>query len=212
MNKIEALENIKTIWNDKNMNLEEKIQGISTNFYSAGLDLSSTASFIKATPSELDALLSLSELDDDLLDRISSINPPKTTWIMLANANHNEIEEALNAMESNLNDKILYSELVYKSMIDVAEPTPEQKVNTLTAKEIKHIREKAEQYNALSASEIKFLKSLASRKGKGLSFTKKQINWLVSILNALIDKNVLSKNSIDGDQDICDKVFECLGK
>lgn len=212
MDKVEALENIKNIWHDKSIMLSEKIEKISSYFYSTGLDLMSTASFIKATPSELDALLSLSELDEELIAKISLINPPKTTWTMLANASHEEIEEALRAMESKLHAKILYSELVYKSMVDVARPSPEQKVNMLTATDIKHIREKAEQYKILSVKEINFLKSLASRKGKGSSLTTNQIPWFISILTRLVDANVISKNSIDDDQELCDIVLECLGK
>lgn len=212
MNKVEALENIKNVWNDKNIILGEKIEKISSYFYSTGLDLLSTASFIKATPSELDALLSLSELDEDLINRISLINPPKTTWIMLANASHEEIEEALKVMEKNLHPKILYSELVYKSMIDIAGSTPEQKVNKLKAGEIKRIREKAEQYKMLSAREINFLKSIASQKGRKATLSEKQISWFLSILNKLVDANVFSKNSMDDDQELCDKVLECLGR
>ena len=126
MDKIEALDNIKNVWNQKNISLAEKVYKISNDFYSANLNLMSTAAYIKATPSELDALLSLSELDDDIIEKISTINPPKTTWIMLANANCDELDEALAAMKSKKNSKVLYSELVYKSMIDISGPTPQR--------------------------------------------------------------------------------------
>lgn len=212
MDKVEALENIKRIWNDKNIKLGYKIENISNYFYSSGLDLVATATFIKSTPSELDALLSMAGLEEDLIDRISRINPPKTTWTMLANANYEEIDEALKAMEGVVNKNVYYSELVYKSMIDISGPSPEQKINLLTASEIKHIRVKGEQYQKLTDKEIKFLKSLASRKGKGLALTVNQISWLISILNNLVDADVISKNSRDDDQEICNKVLDCLGK
>lgn len=70
MNKAEALVRIKQVWNDRSVLLGNKIDEISSLFYSEGLDLSSTAAYIKATPSELDALLSLSELNQDILDLI----------------------------------------------------------------------------------------------------------------------------------------------
>ena len=79
MDKVEALENIKMIWNDENSELGYKMEKISSYFYSNGLDLISTAAFIKCTPSELDALLSMAGLEDELITRISKINPPKTT-------------------------------------------------------------------------------------------------------------------------------------
>lgn len=212
MEKVEALENIKKLWNDKNIDLGYKIEHISNYFYSSGLDLVATATFIKSTPSELDALLSMAGLEEDLILRISKINPPKTTWTMLANANYEEIDEALKAMEGTVKKNIYYSELVYKSMIDISGPSPEQKINLLSASEIKHIRVKGEQYKKLTDKEINFLKSLASRKGKGLSLTANQISWFISILNSLVDADVISKNSRDDDQEICDKVLDCLGR
>ena len=203
MDKIEALDNIKNVWNQKNISLAEKVYKISNDFYSANLNLMSTAAYIKATPSEL---------DDDIIEKISTINPPKTTWIMLANANCDELDEALAAMKSKKNSKVLYSELVYKSMIDISGPTPQQKANSLTATEIKNIRMKAEQYKILSEKDIKFLKSIASQKGRGKSLTEKQIAWVISILERLVEGNVFTRNSMDDDQDLCDKVLEILGK
>lgn len=95
MNKVEALDQIKTNWEDKDIKLGDKISSISDLFYSEGLDLSGTAAFIKATPSELEALLSLGALNSEILDMISDVNPPKTTWTMLGNASDEEIIEAL---------------------------------------------------------------------------------------------------------------------
>lgn len=212
MDKIMALENIKSIWNDKSVDLGYKIENISNNFYSCGLDLVSTATYIKSTPSELDALLSMSGLEEDLIERISKVNPPKTTWTMLANANYEEIDEALKAMEATVNKSISFSELVYKSIIDISGPSPKQKINLLSASEIKYIRVKGEQYSKLTNKEVNFLKSLASRKGKGLALTVNQIAWFISILNNLVDADVISKNSRDDDQEICDKILDCLGR
>ena len=115
-------------------------------------------------------------------------------------------------MKSKKNSKVLYSELVYKSMIDISGPTPQQKANSLTATEIKNIRMKAEQYKILSEKDIKFLKSIASQKGRGKSLTEKQIAWVISILERLVEGNVFTRNSMDDDQDLCDKVLEILGK
>lgn len=218
MNKIEALEYIKKIWNEKNIKLKDKIEKISNVFYSIGLDLASTAAFIKATPSEFNALLSLSELDEEIITRISDINPPKTTWMMLADASEDEIQEAIKVLEkenknkANQNSHFTFSELVYKSMLEIAGPTISQKMNFLTASEIKYVREKGEQYDKLTSKEIGFLKSLALRKGKGSSFTDKQINWLISILDKLINANVISRYSMDDDQELCDKILDYLGK
>jgi hypothetical protein len=156
--------------------------------------------------------LSLSCLEDELIEKISKSNPPRTTWTMLANANEDEIEEALKVIDENIDKHISYSELVYRSMIDISGPSIEQKINSITATELKKIRVKGEQYRKLTDKEVIFLKSLASRKGKGSALTEKQIPWLISILNSLVDANVISKNSRDNDQDLCDKILDLLGK
>lgn len=148
MNKINALEEINRIWNNREILLGDKINNISELFYSEGLDLSATAAYIKSTPSELDALLSLSELSQPILDRISKINPPKTTWMMLGNASEEEINQALEALEkgeystkSNCNN-YTFSEFIYNKMIEVSEPKIEQKVLMITGEEFSHIRKK----------------------------------------------------------------------
>lgn len=80
MEKLEALEIIRETWENDDLSLEEKIIKISDSFYSVGLDIATTATFIKATPAEFDAFLSLSNLDDEMIGEISKVNPPKTTW------------------------------------------------------------------------------------------------------------------------------------
>ena len=198
MNKVEALEQINEIWNNDSIELYEKIENISNCFYSTGLDLVSTASYIKATPSELEALLELGGLDEEIVKKISDIDPPKTTWIMLANASDDK--------------KQINSELVYQSMLEIAGPTVEQKLNNLNATDIKNIRIKGEQYQKLNQREVKFLKSLAPRKVKGVDLSEKQLNWLKSIVQRLIEENVISKNSMDDDQEFCDKILDCFGE
>lgn len=212
MDKIEALENINMVWHDADISLKQKVEQISNYYYSSGLELNSTASFIKATPSELEALLSLSELEEDVLEKISEVDPPKTTWTFFANGNQEEVEEALKKMGTASDKKVLLSEVVYKSMLDISGPPSEQKINMLTASEIKYIREKAEQYKKLTDKEVKFLKSLAARKGKGQSLTEKQIQWFLSILNDLADASVISRDSKDDDQELCNKVLDYIGR
>ena len=212
MDKVEALEQINDIWNDDSIELYEKIENISNCFYSTGLDLVSTASYIKATPSELEALLELGGLDEEIVKKISDIDPPKTTWTMLANASDEEIEEALKVLENSDDKKQINSELVYQSMLEIAGPTVEQKLNNLNATDIKNIRIKGEQYQKLNPREVKFLKSLAPRKVKGVDLSEKQLNWLKSIVQHLIEENVISKNSMDDDQEFCDKLLDCFGE
>lgn len=218
MNKAEALVRIKQVWNDRSVLLGNKIDEISSLFYSEGLDLSSTAAYIKATPSELDALLSLSELNQDILDLISQVDPPKTTWTMLGNAKDEEIVEALNALKKgneicNKEDAhFTFSEFVYQKMIEVSGPTIEQKVLTITGDELRHILKKGEDFGKLNDWQTKFLKSIAAQKKRGKTLSDKQINRLIDTLDQLADNGVIVRNSVDGDQEICDKVLDILEK
>lgn len=218
MNKVEALNHINEIWNNDNLDLGTKITTISNDYYEVGLDLATTAAFIKATPAELDALLSLAALSDDLIDQISKANPPKTIWELLANANDEEIIEALSALEtkrdnnndSDANDSV--SEYIYKHMIKLAGPSIEQRVAEIRASDIAHIRKKGEEFKALSDWEIKFLKSIASQKATDKSLSDKQMNHLIKILNSLVEKGVITRNSIDKDNAICDRILDALGR
>ena len=215
MNRIEALEIIKETWN-ADCSLKDKIIIISTNFYASGLDLASTAAYIKATPIELDLLLSLSELNDDIIDLLSEVNPPKTTWTMLVSANEKEIYEALRALQKNEkksdknNSNYTFSEFVYQKMLEVSGPTVEQKVSKITGKDLLYLHKKATDYGVLNTWQSNFLRSVANQKKMGKVLSEKQITNLIKILKELIDKNVIKKDSIDGDQEICDMIMEAL--
>ena len=218
MDKYEALERIKAVWNNPDVNMSKKITSISSDFYSVGLDLATTAAYIKATPAELDALLSLSELDEDIIDMISNVNPPKTTWALLASASDEEIRLALealaNAKETD-NDKTKstpISEFVYHQMLDASGPTVEQRVSMLTGYELGRVLKKAQDFNSLPDWENKFFTSIVMQKRRGKTLSMKQLPILINILNNLADRGVIKRNSIDGDQAICDKVLDAIGK
>lgn len=218
MDKIEALEQINQIWNNKHITLGEKITSISNNYYDVGLDLSTTAEFIKATPAELDALLSLGGLDEDIIKLISKADPPKTIWPLLANASEEEINQALNAfVENKKKDRgsrthSAISEFIYKQMIDVAGPTQEQLVGMLTGAELSHAQKKASDFHALSEKSEKFLRSIIGQRKRGKTLSSKQIDVVISILNDLVDQGVIKRNSIDGDSEICDKILDAIGR
>ncbi len=218
MDRFEALERIDAAWNNVSLSLGEKITSISNDYYAVGLDLATTAAFIKATPAELDALLTLSELDDDIIKTISDVDPPKTTWALLANASDDEVREALKALTQakNSNDEkqasTSVSEFVYQQMLNVAGPTPEQRVGMLTGNELGHALKKGQDFNALTDWENKFFKSVVSQKKRGKALSDKQLAVLIGILNELANRGVIKRNSIDGDELVCDKILDAIGK
>ena len=216
MNKFEALEQIKSIWNDSSTDLGTRIRKISNAFYSVGLELSTAAAFMRVTPAELDALLALGALDDDLIEMISRVNPPETTWQLIANASTEEAKQALNALAQNRTEQpekkihSALSQFVYSQMLELSGPTSEQKIGMLSSKELFHFWEKGKTFKALSNYEIKFLGSVAGQRKRGKALSSKQISTLTSILRSLIEKNVITRNSIDGDSEICNKVLDAL--
>lgn len=217
MNKVEALNRIKEVWNDESLELGNKITTISTDYYEVGLDLETTAAYIKATPAELDALLSLGALSDEMISLISEANPPKTIWELLANANDDEIKEALSALKtkrekSNSDNQDTVSEYIYKQMVKLSGPSIEERVLAISASDIAHVRKKGEEFKALSDWEVKFLKSIASQRANDRKLSDKQINQLVKILNSLAERGVISRNSIDKDEKICDRILDALGR
>ena len=218
MDKFDALESIKSAWDSTELSLGEKITSISSDYYAVGLDLPTTAAFIKATPAELDALLALSALDDDIIEMISQVNPPKTTWALLANASDDEIRQALKALaqvkdtrEENQTDESV-SAFVYQQMLDIAGPTSEQMVGMLTGNELGHALKKGQDFNVLSKWEENFLKSIVVQKKRGKALSAKQVSSIIKILISLADRGVIKRNSIDGDKAICDRILDAIGR
>ena len=218
MDKIVALEEIKRIWDDEEIGLGKKIMDISSLFSSEGLDLESTAAFIKATPAELEAFLTLGELDDEIIDMISEIDPPQTTWSILASANEEEVLQALNALRDNKNkasDKKVHfvpSEFVYQQMLEVSGPTKEQKIQSLSGFTLSHALKKGKDFKALTDWETKFMNSVSNQKIRGKTLTEKQLDHVIVILNKLADVGAITRNSIDGDQKDCDMILDALGR
>ena len=211
MDKIDALELIRETWDSENLSLEKKIIAISEAFYSVGLDIATTANFIKTTPAEIYAFLSLSNLDEDMIRMISDANPPKTTWPLLSSGNDEEIKKALSALSDisrSKNESV--SEFIYQQMIEVAGSTSEQLISQLTGGEMFALAKKAKNFTSVSQNTLKFLNSLAGQKKRGKVLSEKQIATLKSILNNLADNKVIQRNSIDGDQELCDKVLDAL--
>lgn len=213
MDKLDALEIIKDTWDNDALTLEYKIKTISEAFYSVGLDIATTATFIKATPAEFAVFLSLSDLDAEVIAAISKANPPKTTWLLLGSGNEDEINKALAALSSSSrlkNESI--SEFIYQQMIEVAGKTPEQLISQLTGGDLFYLAKKAKNFTSVNQNSLKFLNSLAGQKKRGKVLSEKQIAALKDILNSLADNNVIQRNSIDGDEELCDKVLDALGR
>ena len=217
MGRLEALETIREAWESDTLSLGDKIVTITTEYSGEGLDLGSTAAHIHATPAELDALLALGELDDEIIEQISEVNPPKTAWTMLANANDEEIHGALEALSQKRKRaddarRESLSEYIYAAMLEIAGPTVEQRVGNLSGDVLRHALDKGESFGALGDWDKKFLKNVSGQKKRGKTMSPKQSAQIVRILSNLADKGVIKRESIDGDQEICDQILDALDR
>ena len=213
MDKLEALEVIKDAWENDDLSLEDKIITISDAFYSVGLDIATTSSFIKATPAEFDAFLSLSNLDDDMIRIISEANPPKTTWPLLASGNDDEIKKALAALSTpsrSKNESV--SEFIYLQMIEIAGETTEHQIAQLSGDELFYLANKTKSFSSTNQGQVKYLTSFAVQKKRGKVLSEKQIATLINILNDLANNNVIQRESIDGDKELCDKILDAIDR
>lgn len=211
MDKVGALERIDLVWKDPASSLSDLAMEVSSCVSEAALDADGVAAYIGATPSEVAALLALSELDEIMLNKLSEAKVPKTTWSLFASANDDEFESALQAyLIQRGHVKETASECVYRSMVSVSGPSLEQRIGALSGSTIKAVRVRAEQFNALPDKQVKFLKSIAASRGRGKVLTAKQVKYLKDILTRLVDEGIISRGGIDKDQPICDEVLDVL--
>ena len=216
MSKVESLVRISECWNDDKLSLYDKARIVSEEYYSAGLKLDATAAYIGATSSELDSLLTLSELDDDLLRQVSDSQPPITTWIILANASDEELTAAIKELSGgrnrrNRDDRELVEERLYYAMIQISGPTPEQVLSTLSCDVIFAMAKRAESFNVLSAKNIKALKSFGMWRKRGKTLTDKQTKYLQDMLTQMAEAKAITRDGIGDDQSMCDIVLDALG-
>lgn len=213
MSKFESLERIKGLWKDTSLSLFDKVSAISDEYYSENLDLAGTAEFIGATPSELDSLLSLSELDEEMLRQVSDANPPITTWMILANASDEEFQAAIQTISGNENGAKTAESLgerLYTVMIQAAGPTPDQALANLTPDVLFAMAKRAESFKATSPKNIKALKSFGSWRRRGKCLTEGQVKYLRGILDQMIGCGAIKRDGIDSDQEMCDIVLDIL--
>ena len=146
-----------------------------------------------------------------MIRMISDANPPKTTWPLLSSGNDDEIKKALSALSGTSRSKSeSVSEFIYQQMIEVAGSSTEQLLSEITGGEMFALAKKAKNFTSVNPNTIKFLNSLAGQKKRGKALSERQIATLKDILNNLADNKVIQRNSIDGDEELCDKVLDAL--
>ncbi len=207
----EPLEALAAAWSAEDLTLGQLARAISRYYTQSRLTLEGAARYLDAPPAELEALLGLAALDDEDLSRLSAANPPKTTWLFFADAETEEIEAGLLALNRDCPSDEIAAQRVYQAMREVGAPTLEDRVAAISGATLGHLATKAKQYGVLTPKARQFLVSVASRKKLGSPLTEKQLEWLKAILQELVDKEVICRESPDGDQAECDEVLAALG-
>lgn len=207
-NPAEALE---LAWNSEDLTLAQRARVISALHMRSRMTLEGTARMTGANPAQIFALIQLATLDDNDLELISQFNPPATTWFLFAGADSDVIKAGLEALVDSV--KVNDSQLlrVYEAMKRIDGPTQDERILAITGDTLRHLVEKAAQYSKLNPKSLKFLSQMARDRSTGKLISEKQLKWLKDILLELVNENVVSRNSMDNDQVVCDEVMDALG-
>lgn len=208
----ETVTKLSKIWNlYDSMPFNEWVEAVSTEVMQSGLGVVRSARLIDVQPAEVLAVLKLASLDSEDLVEFSNRVPPRTTWLTLADATHEEIVECLDALtkrpKGSSPAKVLGEHILIST-----EANAWEKVLELPASTLKHMYDKSVQYGCLAPRPSGALKSFAHRKKNGQAFSLPQAQYLKDILLQLVDAGAISRNTHDNDQLLCNQVLDALGK
>lgn len=205
---------IVEVWSEKErLSIADWARKVSDTFANSQSSVIATARILKVHPAELFAVLNLATLNDEILEKISQQNPPITTWLSLSKADANGVESALEALDKAKKDKNKISpcQVVDEAIEQVGGGGPTSRVAKLDSAAILHAAKKAEDYGALNPKSRAALKKFGSMRKTGKLLTPKQIGYMQGMLEDLISRGVIKRNSPDGDQELCDEILEALG-
>ena len=205
---------IAEAWSErKSLTLASWVKKVSDTFANSQGSLIFTARLLKAHPAELFAVLNLATLDDELLQAISLVNPPVTTWLSLSKADEKGIQAALKALIDSESEKDKRSpcQIVDDAIEGVGGGGPITKISKLTGATIVHAAKKAVDYGALNDKSRLALKRFGAMQKTGKLLTPKQLGYMQDMLENLVKRGVIKRNSPDGDQEMCDEILDALG-
>jgi hypothetical protein len=201
-------------WSDRDRStISDWVKRVSDIFANSQSSVIATARVLKVHPAELFAVLNLATLEDELLEKISESSPPITTWLSLSKADGKGIEAGLQALESAKKERNKTSpcQLVDDAIERVGGGGPTSRVAKLESYVIIHAAKKAEEYGALTPKSRAALKKFGSMRKTGKLLTPKQIGYMQGMLEDLVKRGVIKRNSQDGDQEFCNKILDALG-
>jgi hypothetical protein len=201
-------------WSErKNLTIADWVRKVSDIFANSQSSVIATARVLKINPAELFAVLNLATLEEQSLNKVSEYNPPTTTWLSLSKADAMGIEAALEALEVSRREKSKASpcQLVDDAIERVGGGGPTSRVAKLDSKAVLHAAKKAEDYSALTPKSRAALKRFGSMRKTGKLLTPKQIGYMQSMLEDLVNRGVIRRNSPDGDKELCNQILDAVG-
>lgn len=210
----DPFEGLEVAWTNPTFTLAERARLVASLHMRSRMTLEGTARISGATPAQIQALLELATLDDDDLDLVSSANPPATTWLLFAQAEPGEIRAGVEAIQHLSDDDASDTPAVlavYRAMRLIAGPTKNDRLASLSGLTFSHLEHKAKEYGVLTKYGHGLLTTLSRYKKMGKQPTEKQLDFLAGILIQLIQEGVITHESKDGDQEMCEQILDIFG-
>jgi predicted transcriptional regulator len=153
----------------------------------------------------IESVIHLDMLSDVSLDIISQVEYPVTTWFKLSSFDEEELSDITELCRSKAAPDILV-------FINGYTPKSNVQVNwsLITPEILIHVSKKAKDYKALTDKGADVIKSMANQLKRNGDLSYKQKGYLEGLLTELCEKGVVSSQSRDGDQEICNKILQAL--
>jgi hypothetical protein len=198
-------------WNSfHDKSFDNWIMDVSEFYFRSGIGIRMASKILGIQPAEIQAALNLATLEEEELELLATLNPPKTTWFTLAAASPEEIRQALEALKTAHVGQSPFS-LVEAAIKEIQGPSAMEKIAGLSAEAFGHAAKKATVYKLLNDKHIKALKSWQSRVRTGRPLTPPQMSYAEGLLRELVEQGAIVRNSQDGDKEICDQILDALG-
>lgn len=185
------------------------VMRVNNQVLRSGLGVVRFAQAVNTRPAEILAVMRLATLDPADLQALDDNVPPKTTWLSFAHAESSKIREAVLAMEREAGSES--RETVLRGILHVDQLEDASKaVRGLPASTLRHFVAKATAYSAFNERQAKAFKSLVSYHARGADLSEAQVEYLKGLLKILASSGAISRQSREGDQELCNQILDAI--
>lgn len=195
--------------NNEDLPFDQWLTNISSAFAATGMTLKIGAVALDVQPAELQAALNLASIDEEDLVLLAGANPPPTTWFSLASASTDAIKAALEALKGPGGKHAPYS-VVEAAIRNISGPSVLEKVGALPSETFGHAAKKAEAFQLLTERSRNALKGFQRTKRSSGSLSLAQVAFAKDLLQQLVDGGAISRDSKDGDAEVCNQILDAL--